>query len=73
MATITLEYDARNHIAKSFVDAFLQAGVKVGIWKTEKPTKQMNGIDKSLEDIRHGRVREIRDTKAYFKKLGVNV
>ena len=33
----------------------------------------MSGIEKSLDDIKNGRVREIKDPKAYFKKLGVNV
>ena len=69
MATITLEYDGRNVGFKKLIEAFIALGAKV----KNEPAKQMSGIEKSLEDIKHGRVREIKDTKAYFQKLGVNV
>lgn len=49
-------------------------GVSIKEIQETKPKKKvMSGIEKSMDDIKNGRVREIKDTKAYFKKLGVNV
>jgi hypothetical protein len=49
-------------------------GVSIKEIKEPNPKKKiMSGIEKSMDDIKNGRVREIKDTKAYFKKLGVNV
>ncbi|MDD3405942.1 MAG: hypothetical protein PHH23_06725 [Paludibacteraceae bacterium] len=68
MATITIEYDARNAGLKKGIELLLALGAKV-----KQEPRMKNGIEKSLEDIKCGRVREIKDTKAYFQKLGVNV
>lgn len=68
MATITIEYDGRNTIIKKALDLLLATGAKI----KEDPNRK-TGVDKSLDDIKHGRIREITDTKAYFRKLGVNV
>lgn len=49
-------------------------GVSIKEIQEPKPKRKiMSGIEKSMDDIKNGRVREIKDTKAYFKKLGVNV
>lgn len=69
MATITLEYDGRNSMINKLIDVLIGLGAKVS---TQPKTKKC-GLDESLEDIKAGRVREIKDVNAYFKKLGVNV
>ena len=46
----------------------------VSIKEIQEPNpkrKIMSGIEKSLDDVKNGRVREIKDPKAYFKKLKV--
>lgn len=70
MATITLEYDGRNLGFKKLVEAFIALGAKEV--PTPKKAKKC-GIDEALGDIKAGRVREIKDVNAYFRKLGVNV
>ena len=68
MATITIEYDGRNAVVKKALDLLLATGAKI-----KEESNRKTGVDKSLEDIKCGRIREIKDTKAYFRKLGVNV
>ncbi len=55
MATITLKYDARNPIAQHFVDAFLQTGIKAGIWKTEETIKLSKKLNKSISEKNEGK------------------
>ena len=51
MATITLEYDARNSFAKKTIDYILSLGI---FSISEK--KHQTSFEKSQEDIKYGRV-----------------
>ncbi|MBN2776223.1 MAG: hypothetical protein JXR36_01190 [Bacteroidales bacterium] len=62
MATITIEYDARNKIAKKTIDYILS----LGIFKVKK---KMSGIDEALLDIKEGRVYKAKNTDDMFKKI----
>ncbi|MDD2386141.1 MAG: hypothetical protein PHP52_05100 [Bacteroidales bacterium] len=62
MATIIIEYDARNKIAKKTIEYILS----LGIFKV----KRITGIDEALEDIKHGRVTKCKDFDDYLVKVG---
>ena len=71
MARITLEYDARNSIAKSFIELIQ----KVGVFKTVPETttkKKRTAIDEALDDIKNGRVYHCESLED-FKKMVENV
>lgn len=62
MATITIEYDARNKIAQKTIEYILS----LGIFKVKKKT---SGIDEALLDIKEGRVYKAKNTDDMFKKI----
>jgi len=55
MATITLNYDARN----KNISALLSVIMNLGAVPVNKPRK--TGLDKALEDIKNGRVTRIKN------------
>jgi len=57
MATITLNYDARNTNVKMLINSI----VKLGLATVEKPPK--TGIELALEDIEKGRVYRVHTAK----------
>ena len=62
MATITIEYDARNKFAQKTIDYILS----LGLFKLKKkPT----GIDEALLDIKEGRVYKAKNVDDMFKKI----
>ena len=69
MATITLQYDARNPVLKSILDTAIVAGAKI---VDSTKTKKMSGIDESLLDVKKGRVKKYDSVDDFFKKV-VNV
>ncbi|MDD4149735.1 MAG: hypothetical protein PHE33_06880 [Bacteroidales bacterium] len=62
MATIIIEYDARNKIAKKTIEYILSLGVF-------KVKKKMSGIDEALLDVKEGRVYKAENTDDMFKKI----
>jgi len=56
MATITLEYDARNHVAKKTLNYILSIG-----FNEVKPKK--TGLEEALDDVEAGRVTRIYTPK----------
>jgi len=62
MAKITLEYDARNTIAKKALDFLLSIG-------TFKKVESKNAIDISLEEARTGKVSKHKSVEDYFKQM----
>ncbi|MGM9746030.1 MAG: hypothetical protein ACI392_00255 [Paludibacteraceae bacterium] len=65
MATITLEYDARNAIINKLIDVLIGLGAKA----STQPKMKKCGLDESLEDIKAGRVYHAKDVDDMFKKL----
>jgi hypothetical protein len=57
MATITLEYDARNANAKKTLEYILS----MGFFSTPTKDKKLSSFEKSLEDIKCGRVTRIKN------------
>lgn len=60
MATITLKYDARNAVVKSILESAIVAGAQVVTPPTAK-SKKLNPIEKSLADIKAGRVTRVEN------------
>lgn len=68
MATVILEYDARNKVFEKLIEAFVALGAK----KKTVPTKKKKcSFDESLEDIKVGRVTTYKSSNDLFKKLGI--
>ncbi len=55
MATITLNYDNNNKLAKKALDVVMSLGVFV----LEKKEQKKTGIELSFEDIKNGRVTRV--------------
>ncbi len=68
MATITLEYDARNTTFKKLIDVFVSVGARV---VQSQPDTKHSGIEEALEDIEQGRVTEHASVRDYFAKKGI--
>ena len=66
MATkVILEFDGRNSAARSIVNMLKT----VGLFKVEEQ-QPMSGIDKSLKEVRDGKVHEYKSVDELFEKLG---
>ncbi|HOG36788.1 MAG TPA: hypothetical protein PK984_04525 [Paludibacteraceae bacterium] len=65
MATITLEYDARNSALKKGIELLLALGAK------EKKPKKMTGIEISMQEVKEGKVNRYKSSKELFEKLGI--
>jgi len=61
MATITLQYDEQNPIAKKAIDYVLS----LGVFKKEK----LSGLDEALLDIKEGRIKEYDSIDDFFEKV----
>jgi hypothetical protein len=59
MEKITLEYDAHNALMQSFLHTALLAGFK--IVEAQPARKELTPFEKSLEDIKHGRVTRVKN------------
>ena len=74
MAQLVLKYDARNAFAASMIEALKKSGVfTFSNLETKKHTKPATkakkcGLDEALDDIKAGRITEVKDMKAYFDK-----
>ena len=65
MATkVILEFDGRNAAARSIINMLRT----VGLFKVEEQQEQ-NGIDKSLSDIKEGRVYKAKNVKDLMSKI----
>ncbi len=68
MATITLEYDARNNNLKKVLDLFVSLGAKVVTRPTEK---RLTDIEISMQEARDGKINTYKNPNDLFKKLGI--
>jgi hypothetical protein len=59
MEKITLEYDAQNALMQSFLHTALLVGFKIVEPRPRK--KAHTPFEKSLEDIKHGRITRIKN------------
>jgi hypothetical protein len=62
MATITLDYDENNRIAKKTIDFVLS----LGVFKTGK---KYTGIEEAEDDIREGRVYKAKNVDDLFEQI----
>jgi len=60
MATVTLEYERDNAFMQSYLKTAVLAGFKI-IGNKETVQKEVTPFEKSLEDIKHGRVTRIKN------------
>ena len=65
MATITLNYNARNSIASKTIEYILS----LGIFKTEKKQKKMSGIDVALQEVKEGKVTTYENVDDLLRKI----
>jgi hypothetical protein len=61
MATITLKYNSRNHLAKRTEDYILSPGVFETQTGGNDPHGRKTGLDEALEDVENGRVHKAKD------------
>jgi len=59
MAQITLQYDARNAMARKTLDFILSLGI----------FKQVNGLDQALEDVKKGKLHSYKNSDELFKEV----
>jgi hypothetical protein len=59
MAEITLQFDAKNPLAKKTFDYILSLGV----------FKKVSGLDQALEDEKKGLVKKYKNSDDLFKKV----
>ncbi len=73
MATITLEYDARNSTMKKALDLFLSLGAKVvpSQKKEAVGTKKLTEVEISMQEAREGKVNHYESVEDMFQKLGI--
>lgn len=60
MERITLEYEAGNAFMQSYLRTAILAGFKV-VDSTSTFQKELTPFEKSLEDIKHGRITRIKN------------
>jgi len=61
MAIITIEYDARNKIAKKTIEYMLS----LGVFKV----KHKSGIEEALEDVENAKVKKAKNVDNMFNKI----
>jgi hypothetical protein len=67
MATITLEYDARNAKAKKTLEYILSMGFFSAL--TQTPAKRLSPFEKSVEDIKQGRVTRVKNIDRVIEEI----
>jgi hypothetical protein len=65
MATITLNYNPRNSVAKKTVE-YIRS---LGVFKIEEGPGKRPAIDMALEEVKKGRVTHCTDFDDYLKKV----
>jgi len=60
MATVTLEYEPENAFMQSYLNTAVLAGFKI-VEVKENYLKESTPFEKSLEDIKYGRVTRIKN------------
>ena len=66
MATYKINIDEKNASGKHFL-ALMKSLPFISFLEKEK--KKMSGLDEALEDIKKGRVKEIKDIDKFFKQM----
>jgi hypothetical protein len=65
MATITLNYNARNSVASKTIEYILS----LGIFKAEEKQKKVSGIDIALQEIKEGKVTTYENVDDLLRKI----
>ncbi len=78
MATVTINYDARNAFAVSMIEALKKSGVfqfaTAQVAKPHTPAKtKMSSVEISLKEIEEGKVFRAKSVNDLFKQCGINV
>lgn len=63
MATITVQYDARNTAFKHVINLILSLGGKI------TQVEKKSGIDEAIDDIKNGRTEKCKDFNDYLSKI----
>ena len=73
MATITIEYDARNNTLKKVLDLFVSLGAKVVSHAPKKAvgTRKLTEVEMSMQEAREGKVNHYKSVEDMFQKLGI--
>ena len=64
MATITLNYDARNKNAQNFINLILS----LELAKVSQPVVYETGLEEALDDVAKGRISRVHTPKNWTKK-----
>ncbi len=67
MATITLEYDARNTNFKKLIDVLVSIGAK--IVQPQPKAKKHCSLDEALEDVKQGRIHKADSVEDMMKQI----
>ena len=65
MATITLNYDARNSIASKTIAYILS----LGVFKAEEKQKKVSGIDIALQEVKDGKITTYENVDDLLRKI----
>lgn len=72
MATVTLEYDARNNTLKKVLDLFVSLGAKVvSPQKKAVGTRKMTEVEISMQEAREGKINHYDSVEDMFQQLGI--
>lgn len=73
MATVTLEYDARNNTMKKVLDLFISLGAKVVSPASKKAvgTRKLTEVEISMQEAREGKINHYKSVEDMFQKLGI--
>lgn len=77
MATVTINYDARNAFAVSMIETLKKSGAfhfATPVTKAKGSTKtKMSSAEISLKEIEEGKVFRAKNVNDLFKQCGINV
>ena len=73
MATVTLEYDARNNTLKKVLDLFISLGAKVVSTPSKKAvnTQTITEVEISMQEARDGKINHYDSVEDMFQKIGI--
>lgn len=73
MATVTLEYDARNSTMKKVLDLFVSLGAKVVASPSKKAvgTRKLTEVEMSMQEAKEGKINHYESVEDMFQKIGI--
>lgn len=75
MATVLLEYDARNVSLKKALDLIVSLGAKIKTPEKKQLTatakRATTGIEQALQEVKEGKINRYDSPEELFNKLGI--